>query len=361
MIIKNVDNAEYSLKHGTYGGLSGLKDGLIIDGNDYIIKFPKNARDLKRHEEMLYTNDPVSEYIGSQIYKIIGIPVHETELVERRGKIAVACKDFIDDNKRERLIEIRTIKNSANEKLSELLEHNFSNTGSSHVVELEEIMLHLQYNEILKNVNGINDRFFDMMVIDTLINNSDRNNGNWGIIRAPGEGDRLAPVFDNGGAFNGKTPDSRLEKLFQNKDNFKSSIAGSISVFGKNGKNYLVKELIGLELPGFHEAALRNVPIIEKKLNDMKYMIEQIPDIACSKIRKEFYKASLDIRLEIFLEKELEKDIQDKEDQDKYPPSMPFIELIDKATKECIQENKSNINLYKKQNSPGGDSPGGNR
>ena len=34
MNIRNVDNAPYSEKHGTYGGASGFKDGLIIDGKD---------------------------------------------------------------------------------------------------------------------------------------------------------------------------------------------------------------------------------------------------------------------------------------------------------------------------------------
>ncbi len=31
MNIRNVDNAPYSEKHGTYGGASGFKDGLTID------------------------------------------------------------------------------------------------------------------------------------------------------------------------------------------------------------------------------------------------------------------------------------------------------------------------------------------
>ncbi len=112
--VNNVDNAPYSEKHGTYTGASGFKDGLIIDGQDWIVKYPKNTSYLSRHEEVSYTNDHISEYLGS------------------------------------RLVEIQAIKNAANEQLTTILERDFNNTGP-------------------------------------------------------------APVFDNGGSFHGKTPDSRFD------------------------------------------------------------------------------------------------------------------------------------------------------
>lgn len=301
MNIKNIDNAQYSIKHGTYGGMSGLKDGVIIDNENWLVKYPKNASYLDKHEEMSYTNDPVSEYLGSNIYKILGYPVHDTILVERRGKIAVACKDFIDENKGQRLLEIRTIKNSANEKLAEILEREFNSTGSTHVVELNELLLHLENNDILTAVDGIKERFFDMLVIDAFINNSDRNNGNWGIIREPGKKDILAPVFDNGGSFNGKTPDSRLQKIMSTKDGIKNSVMGNITAFGKDGHAYSVKKLFELDLDGINEAILRVVPKIEENMDKIIEFINNIPDKACSNIRKEFYIKSIEARMEYLL------------------------------------------------------------
>ena len=239
MIIRNVDNAPYSEKHGTYGGASGFKDGLIIDGQDWLVKYPKNASNLSRHEEMSYTYSPVSEYLGSHIYELLGYPVHETMLVERRNKIAVACKEFIDDAAKERLIEIRTIKNAANDQLAAILERDFNSTGSSHVVNFEELLLHLEHNEILTNVDGLKELFYDMLVVDIFINNSDRNDGNWGIIRSPGHPDRPAPVFDNGGSFNCKTPDSRLERMMTSENIIKSSVMNGITAFGKEDKSFL--------------------------------------------------------------------------------------------------------------------------
>ena len=307
MIIRNVDDAPYSEKHGTYGGASGLKDGLIIDGQDWIVKYPKNAAYLSRHEEMSYTNDPVSEYLGSHIYELLGYPVHETMLVERRNKIAVACKDFINDSAREKLLEIRTIKNSANEQLADILERDFGSTGSAHVVNFEELMLHLKHNDILTRVDGIKERFFDMLVVDIFINNSDRNNGNWGIIRTPGQPDRLAPVFDNGGSFNGKTPDSRLARMAASENIIKSSIINGITSFGKNNVPFLSKEMIKMDIPELHQAIKKNVPKIKENMTNIYHLIDELPDRACSQVRKAFYKQTLAMRLELILEPEYQK------------------------------------------------------
>lgn len=41
-----------------------------------------------------YSNSPVCEYIGSKIYELIGMPVHNTILGVRNEKIVVACEDF---------------------------------------------------------------------------------------------------------------------------------------------------------------------------------------------------------------------------------------------------------------------------
>ncbi len=299
MIIRNIDDAKPSIKKGSYGGNACLKDGLIIDGENYLIKFPKSTNGLKRCEEMKYTNDTVSEYIGSHVYEILGIPVHKTMLVERNNKIAVACKDFEDDDKK--LLEIRTLKNTANEELAEKLEKDFNITGSSHIVNFDELMLHLEYNDILSKIEGIKERFWDMVVIDIFINNSDRNNGNWGILRDKEGKDNLAPVFDNGGSFNGKTPDTRLEKMLQDENSMWGSISNGIVAFGRDDINFFARDFINFDILELKESLLRNVPKIQEHMEDIKQMILDIPEIACSDIRKEFYIKSLEIRKEKIL------------------------------------------------------------
>lgn len=300
-VLRNIDDAPFSAKNGTYGG-TGRKEGLIIDGHEYIVKYPRSTNGLKRTEEMKYTNDPTSEYIGSHIYSILGYPVHNTMLAKRHDKVVVACQDLTEGISDCRLLEIRTIKNSANEELSERLDRDFSATGDRHVVDFEEINLHLQYNNILCNIPGIIDFFYDMIVIDAFINNSDRNSGNWGIIREPGKEDRLSPVFDNGGAFNGKTPDSRLEKMLGSESKIKDNVLNGISAFGKDNVNFMIKDLLFFDIPELKKALIKNIPKLKENFPKIEKMIDEIPNEACSEIRKSFYKETLKARIEYLLE-----------------------------------------------------------
>lgn len=304
-MIKNIDECINSFKDGEYGGASGLKEGVIINDENWLIKYPKNTTFLAKHEEMLYTNSSVSEYLGSNIYKILGFPVHETLLVERKNKIAVACKDFLDED--ERLVEIRTLKNSANNDMAEKLEMTFSSTSSSHVIDFEEMQLHLKHNHLISRINGINERFFDQIVVDAYINNNDRNDGNWGIIRSKNKEDCLAPIYDNGASFNRNTPDSRLEKMLNNEKVKKENYINGISIYGKckinEGKsiNYYNKNLLKFDNEYLKNSLCKIVPIIEKNKYEINYLIDSIDEKACSKIRKQFYKESLECRLENIL------------------------------------------------------------
>lgn len=191
----NFNDCPLSIKNGMYGGMAGNKDGIIYRNSNWMIKYPKNTRSMN-NVEISYTTAPLCEFIGSHIYSIMGYDTHETLLGERNNKIVVACKDFESNDTR--LVEMRTIKNYASQKLSEILERDFSSTGERHFVLLDEMLLYLKESDILNSINGLEDRFWDMTVVDLIIGNSDRNNGNWGILRNPYEKDRLAPIFDNG-------------------------------------------------------------------------------------------------------------------------------------------------------------------
>ena len=60
---------------------------------------------MKKVDALSYVTSPLSEFIGSKIYKILGYTVHETLLGicfdGKRNKIVCACKDFINDDKNE--------------------------------------------------------------------------------------------------------------------------------------------------------------------------------------------------------------------------------------------------------------------
>lgn len=93
-----------------YGGRAGQKEGILIEGEPWIAKYPRTTRDLAGKHLPSYTSSPVSEYLGSHIYGLLGIPVHETMLGYRAGKIVCACRDFTFPNAR--LFEFKEIKNA---------------------------------------------------------------------------------------------------------------------------------------------------------------------------------------------------------------------------------------------------------
>ncbi len=307
-MIVDLSNVEYSDRVGTYGGNAGNKDGILYNGEYWLVKYPKSTKGMNVGE-LSYTTSPLSEYIGSRIYGILGYDVHETLLGIRRNKLVVACKDFCKSEGS--LREIRTIKNFANEKLSEMLEMHISSTDSTNLIDIDEILLHLDYNELLKKVPGLRERFFDCIVVDVLINNNDRNNGNWGILYQDGQY-LPAPVFDNGAAFSTKLSDLEIEKTMENLERAKERSINTTTVFKRNEKILTAKKILDLELKEMERALEKNIPLIKQKMDEIVHMIYEIPEkygeiSVCSKARKEFYILGIKSRLEQLLIPALEK------------------------------------------------------
>ena len=90
-----VDFTNLPRRNKTYAGANGSKIAVMYNGEQYMLKFPVSP---SRNKEMSYTNGCVSEYLGSHIFALVGIPVQETLLgtysKNGREKIVVACKDF---------------------------------------------------------------------------------------------------------------------------------------------------------------------------------------------------------------------------------------------------------------------------
>lgn len=305
--IINLDECELSSRAGTYGGKAGFKDGIIYKKEFWIVKYPKNTAGM-RVEDMSYSTAPLSEYIGSQIYRILGFPVHETFLAFRNNKIVVACKDFCKYEGQ--LREVRTIKNLANPELAELLERNFSETGSG-ATDIEELLLHIKYNDILSNVDGIEQRFWDCIVIDALINNNDRNNGNWGVLR---EQNRyvLAPIFDNGACFSNKVSDERIRKFLMDESLLEASVTNTVSTYGKDGKHFNIRKLFEMDYEQLYVSLERLYPVIVNKFEEIKTMINDIPEMfgdlyVCSKERKLYYLRSMEMRMNKIFRPALER------------------------------------------------------
>lgn len=310
--IYNLHDYPLNERNGTYGGKAGEKEGITIDGEYWIVKYPKSTKGMRGDLDS-YVTSPLSEYIGSHIYAILGIDVHKTLLGIRNNKLVVACKDFC--KKEGALREIRTLKNIYNEGLTQMLEESFSSTSSSRLVDLKEMFLHLKYNPGLKNVPGVNERFWEMFIIDILINNNDRNNGNWGILFADAKY-TLAPVYDNGASFSNKLPDSKLQMYLSSPDKMNDSITGCTTVYALDGKVIKQSDIVLLDFlydnGDFINTVKRIVPKIQEKMQEIIDFIYDIPtsykDITiCSDARKQFYTESMKLKFEKYLLPAFEK------------------------------------------------------
>lgn len=190
-----------------YGGRAGQKEGILIDGEPWIAKYPRTTRDLRGKRLPSYTSSPVSEYIGSHVYESLGIPVHETRLGYRNGKVVCACKDFTFPNGR--LFEFKDIKNSLSDE-----DEGFSGAPSDgESIYLSDVLATIETSPVLRDTPGVLDRFWDMFVVDAFLKNPDRNNGNWGLLMREGEYS-LAPVYDLGSSlFSKRRSDVAEERM----------------------------------------------------------------------------------------------------------------------------------------------------
>lgn len=310
-MIKIIDLDIYplSIKNGAYGGAAGSKDGISINNENWLIKYPKSLSKMEGLNAS-YSTAPLSEFLGSHIYKILGFDVHETILGERNNKIVVGCKDFEIDGKK--LLEIRTLKNHTNDIIDKLIDEGRISSEESHTVDIDEILIHIENNDLLKDIYGIKQRFFEQIIIDIFINNNDRNNGNWGILRKEGFADSLAPVFDNGGSFNTKISEEKIRGLLSSSE-LVNNATNVFTVYSKKGYQLNAKKLIKEieNIPEFQDAVKKYIPIIKKRINDIFDLMDQIPSVytlkngidvyVFSEERKKLYKKQLEICLEKLL------------------------------------------------------------
>jgi hypothetical protein len=154
-----------------------------------------------------------------------------------------------------------------------------------------------------------------MFIVDILINNNDRNNGNWGVLYSDNQY-VLAPVFDNGAAFSTKLPDDKLENYLLNPEKLEKSINGCATTYALDGNLIKAQDIASADFlytdSDFVDAVKRIVPIIQNKKREITELIQNIPTecngiSVCSDIRKEFYCKTLSMRIDEFLTPALTK------------------------------------------------------
>lgn len=161
-MITAIDFSEYKLNRKYYGG-SERKEGISIDGEDYMIKYQKQTAFGKR-------NNHISEFIGSHVFEICGFEAHKTYLGYRDGEEVVACKDFNVPGKQ--FVPFNDVGESTLDQDKETYQYDY-----------EDIMQMLRDNSKLTNVQETISMFWRIYIMDALLGNFDRHGANWGFIK----------------------------------------------------------------------------------------------------------------------------------------------------------------------------------
>ena len=310
-MIEMVDftNCELSSRNLEYGGRAGEKKGIIFNGDFWFLKFPKNTSGMNNVKGLSYVTSPLSEFIGSNIYRILGYDVHETILGicfdGKRNKVVCACKDFINDDKNELLIPYTALRNDTNPEVM-----NREEESSLSASNLNEIIFQLKHNTVLSNIDNATSRFWDVVIIDMLINNNDRNEDNWGVIKNKINGSyRLSPIYDCGNCFYGKTSEERIEEIMASGEKLMSSALNGITAYeDDNEKRIRNEDILQIDNDDLKESVVRIYNLVSKKIDEITSFINDIPTIfsgvnVMSEKRKEYYIATLKIRFKEILER----------------------------------------------------------
>lgn len=269
-----------------YNG-SEKKKTMILDGKKYLVKFPDSNRSPKLN--ISYINNVYSEYIGSKIFELLGINAQKVKLgyyhQEERMFYVCACEDFTNENTK--LIEFEKLENASLDSEGERKDLS----DIKHIIELNT------YNI---DKTSFKNFFWDMFIVDCLIGNTDRHNGNFGFIKnIKTEELTLAPIYDCGSCLFSTFTDEKMEEVLNNEGLLRDCIKNTSSAIKYNGSKIKYYDFITkLENDDCSEALMRMYPRIDiNKINDI---IDEIPCI--TDIRKKFYKIIIKYKYEDILQ-----------------------------------------------------------
>lgn len=287
-----IDFTKENFTFNKFGG-TAKKGTLELDGKTYLIKFKDPIRVTHKYKGS-YSSSIFSEDIGCKIYKLLGFETQNTFLckcIDNNNKVlCCACESFVD--KEHILIEFSKC----------LLSDTRTKSYKDKLTNIEDVQRILNFNEKFQDHPEFEQRFWDMMVVDTLINNDDRHSDNWGfIINAKGDDQdiRLAPVYDCGSAFSPLVQDEELAKLIENPGQMSQHEVNFALPFNFNNERVKVIDFFRQPPLELKTSIKKLVPEIIEKKEKIFDIIENEEEV--SKIRKDFMKASIDLRIKRIL------------------------------------------------------------
>jgi hypothetical protein len=261
---------------------SEVKKTLLYNGKRYLVKFPEPV--LDKNKNISYINNAFSEYVGSNIFKITGFEVQNTILGTYKSnnkiKIVCACEDFCDETHVLYEFENLAISSSTEKKIG---------------TELSDIMEVIDNNKMKIDKIKFKEYFWNMFIIDSLIGNTDRHNGNFGfLIDVTNNNITNAPIYDCGSCLSPMLVDNDISKLSDSEiKNIAVNIYSAIKINDKRINCFsFISSTCNNECNDAVKRIFNNIDIlkIEEFINNSEGM---------SLVRKKFYINLIKIRYEI--------------------------------------------------------------
>lgn len=288
-----IDFTDLKKRKKIYAGANGNKISVIYEGEQYMLKFPPQA---KLNKGMSYSNSCFSEYLGCQIYESIGIPVQKTLMgvytVKGKQKIVVACGDFTEPGVS--LQDFASLKNR-------MIDSERQGYGT----ELIDILQTID-EQTLVDRDSLLERFWDMFIVDAFIGNWDRHNGNWGFLYDDRTDEMtLAPVYDCGSCLYPQADKKIMEAVLSAPGERNHRIYNiPLSAVMQEGKKIKYFDYISsMQNEDCNRALKRIVPRID--MGKIKGIIDYTPFI--SDLQKDFYLTMLIERKKRILDFSIEK------------------------------------------------------
>ena len=254
----------------------GRKIAITYNNETYMLKFDTEKKGV-------YYNASISEYVSCKILKELGFNVQDVILGTYNGEKVVACKIFSDNDNV--LNDFASIKNS----------YSYKPRSNGYGIELNEVLETIEDQNIIDK-NKLLEHFWEMFILDSLLANFDRHNGNWGFLINQKKGIvKIAPIFDCASCLYPALSEEKMQEFIEDEE--EKEIKERVFIFPNSAiKIDNLKINYQIYINSLENKDLNNALISIFNKIDINKINNCIDNLVISDIRKNFYKKIINAR-----------------------------------------------------------------
>jgi hypothetical protein len=251
-----------------------------------MLKFPPSA--ARQPNELSYSNSCISEHIASTIANMLGVRAHETRLGvfsrNEKTRMVCACRDFTEGGKV--FYDFCSVKNT-------VIDSDTNGTGT----DLDDVLDTIDRQNFVDPID-LRNSFWDMFVVDALLGNFDRHNGNWGfLVDLMTHKAEMAPLFDFGSCLLPQADENVMKRILTDEKELEARIyLFPQSALKKNGVKISYVDFVRENRMGSLSRSVEKIiPRID--INAINSFIDTVPLL--TDIQREFYKYYVEARFKV--------------------------------------------------------------